>query len=446
MKFIPHPYQRDTIDRLIEEQEVFLALDMGLGKTVTVLTAIEQLIKDEAIKVLIVAPLRVARMTWPIELRTWDHLKWLKYEILHGPKKAEALKQDAHIYLINYEGLAWLSEQELPDFDMVVWDESSKMKTPGSQRFKKWRYKVGRFRRRVAMSATPVAEGLLGLWAQVFLVDGGKRLGSSYTRYKNAHFYPDYMGYTWTIRQGAEDSIRSKVEDIFIRYSKDILSLPPLVIEDVELSLPKDLWSQYQELEKKMFLELDEGDVTALSAAAKLNKCRQFAAGIVYTDGTPAEVHRIKLEALKKIAKETDSPLLVGYAFRTEAERILKEFPEAVHLKSGLSTAKERQIQRDWDAGRIPMLVCHPASAGHGLNLQRGSHTAVWSTLEWSGELYEQFNGRIHRQGQEHPVTIKRLVMKDTVDDMVATAVDTKKETQDSMLASLCRYREVKGY
>lgn len=448
MKFEPHSYQRDTIKKLVSNDELFLALDMGLGKTVTTLTAITQIIQSgEPLRVLIVAPLRPARLTWPAELEVWDHLRWLRYEILHGPKKGEALRRDAHLYLINYEGLPWLAQQlrggKVALFNMVVWDESTRMKTPGSQRFKAWRNLIPKIRRRVALSATPQSERLLDLWGQIYCVDAGRRLGTSYTRWRLASHYPDFQGYTWTPRDGAEKATYRRLEGIVIRYSAaEELNMPPIHFEDVNLSLPKQLTKHYKELERKFFLELDSGEnIDAPNTASMLSKCRQFAAGTVYTDEQPATVHAVKLDALRKIREREKTPLLVGYAFRTEAERILAEFPDAVHLRSGLSLKREREIQRRWDRREIPMLVCHPASAGHGLNLQRGAHVAVWVTLEWSYELYTQFIGRIYRQGQQYPVTIYRLIMQDTVDELVATKLEMKQSGQEAFFAAMRRYR-----
>ncbi len=476
-----HEYQQNAIQFIEERPACALFADMGLGKTVMCLEALNGLFRNWEIKgVLIVAPKRVMNLTWPIEINNYSPCSWMSYQILHGPNKLQNLKTPAHLYLINYEGLLWLSEQIDPipteewPFDTIIYDETTKMKNPSSQRFKGktvveyitqgegepprlrnrrirgFKHLSQKFKRRIGLTGTPTPKSMLDLWSQMYLLDGGQRLDTAYTRYKKKYFYPtDYNGYNWEAKEGSTDQIQTAISDITLRISeKGNLSLPPVSIEDVELALPPKYRKQYDVLEKHMFLQLDTGGkIDVKFMAALSNKCLQYTGGNVYTtlEGDWERVHDVKLKALKTIYEEEDSPLLIAYNYLPEAKRIKELFPEAEILSSKLSAKREREIQAQWDRRELPILICHPASAGHGLNLQKGGHRAVWYTLNWSLEYYLQLNKRLHRQGQKNPVTIYRLIMTDTIDEVVSATLENKQTNQQYLLDALERYKQMKG-
>jgi len=452
-----HDYQQTGRDFIEEKQNCAIFGDCGIGKTIICLQAISDLLCDLEIRgVLIVAPLRVARITWPLEIQEWEEFRGLKYTILRGKNKLKNLKSQADIYLINYEGLLWL-EEELKKtnckkwpFDMVIWDELTRMKGHGSRRFKLWKKLLKYFKYKVGLTGTPMSNGYLDLWAQMYCVDQGASLGTTITGYRNRFFHQaGYMGYELKLNPGAEQVIQDLVKDRALRIQAEgNIDVPPLSFEDHYLTLPTNAKKQYKALEKELFVELDNGEeLEVMNASALSNKCLQFAGGSVYRYDEERDVnevipiHDVKINELKKIRKSTKKPLLVAYMFKHELAKIKEAFPEAVLLKSGYSDTKELKIQKDWNDGKISMLVCHPASAGHGLNLQKGSHIGVWYTLNWSLELYQQLNARLHRQGQKDPVVFHRLIMSDTVDEAVATSLERKDKTQSSLLKALHMYR-----
>jgi SNF2 family DNA or RNA helicase len=455
---IPHPYQSEAIDFIAGQPSTAIFGDCGIGKTIITLSAVSRMLTDFDIKgVLIVAPLRVARMTWPLEIEEWPEFDWMEYALLHGPQKAKRLRESkAPIFLINYEGLIWLAgelkrvnHKDWP-FDMVVWDELTKMKSHTSSRFKKWKKFLRFFKYKVGLTGTPMSNGYLDLWAQFYSLDGGEALGTTFTGYRNRFFeQADYMGFTFKPRHGSEDLIKKLIEPMTMRISAaDNLDVPPLTFEDVEVKLPTEAKKAYKILEKELFVELDKGEeVEAVNAAVLSNKCLQFAGGSVYIQEENGNrfvkhIHDVKIDAIKKIRKQVKTPLLVAYSFKHERDRLLEAFPEAEVLKSGYSQAEELDILKRWNDGKISMLICHPASAGHGLNLQGGCCVGVWFSLNWSLELYQQFNARLHRQGQKHPVTFYRLLAVDTIDEAVATSLERKDDSQAGLLKALNKYRQ----
>lgn len=435
-----HPYQELALSHVLDKPRCALWMEMGLGKTLPTLCAIEALLDScESRKALVVAPLRVASSAWPAEIRKWG-LR-LRVRSIMGSQSARlsaAGSEDADLYLINYENLTWLVDryQDAWKWDMVILDESSKMKSREAKRWKSLTKVYDQIERLVELTGTPSANGLLNLWAQIYLLDRGKRLGRSITRFRERWFDSDFWGYTFTPKPGAEAEIRAAVSDLVLTLRmEDYLSLPDLVPVNVPITLPNPARRVYDRLEKEMFADLQKGEVTAVSAAVLTNKCRQAASGALYLDGCAGEwesLHDAKIQALADIVDEAQGePLLVAYNYRSELERLQKAFPRARLLDKKPSTVD------DWNARKIEMLLAHPQSAGHGLNLQAGGRLIVWFTLDWSLELYQQFNARLHRQGQTKPVFVYHLLATDTVDELVLERLHSKRSVQDVLLDGL---------
>lgn len=453
MKYVPHEYQEYAKQKLIELPEAGLFLDMGLGKTVTTLTAINELMYDrfEISRVLVIAPKRVAEDTWTTETEKWDHLQHLKVSRVLGSQKdrTEALVAEADIYVINRENVVWLVEQYRKDwpFDMVVVDELSSFKSSQAKRFKalkQIRPLVSRF---VGLTGTPTPNGLLDLWPQMYLIDRGERLGKTVTGYRDRYFYPGksngYVVYSYEPKSGAEQAIQERISDICISMkASDYLQMPELTVNDIPVRLSDDELERYRELEREKLMEIDGEQITALNAAAVYNKLLQMANGSVYTDdGSVAELHGRKMEALEEILETANGqPVLVFYNYRHDYGRLVKVF-----RKYHPRTLKGQADIREWNEGKIPLLLAQPASMGHGLNLQAGGHIIVWFGLNWSLELYQQANARLYRQGQKKGVIIHRLVAKGTVDEEVIRRLESKDATQESLLESLkARIRKIK--
>lgn len=451
MKFKPHDYQQFTTDFITSHPEAAIFLGMGLGKTIIALTAIKSLLFDsfEVGKVLIIAPLRVARDTWPAELAKWDHLTDIRMSVMVGDKKTRtaALRQDADIYVTNRENIPWLVEQTWPDwpFDMVVIDELSSFKSHQAQRFKALRKCRPKIRRMVGLTGTPAPNSLLDLWAQFALIDGGQRLGKFITHYRYRYFLPDKRNgpqvYSYKLREGADQEIYDLIADITVSMrTTDYLRLPPLTVTDYPVTMSKTESAKYEQLKKDMVLELGDGDVLdAPTAAALAGKLQQVSSGAIYTDedGGFTELHQRKLDALEDIIESANGdPVLIAYWFKHEVPRILKRFPQAV----ALSSAEDFQA---WNRGELPIALIHPASAGHGLNLQDGGRSLVWFTLPWSLELVEQTNARLFRQGQKHPVTITRIICTGTIDAQITAALEAKNATQTALVEAVAA--ELKG-
>lgn len=415
-------------------------VDMGMGKTVTTLTAVQHMLEDfEAFKVLVIAPLRVAQHTWPEEIAKWDHLD-LDYSLILGPpkKRLAATASDAPVHIINVDNLVWLVDQFPKDtwpYDTVVIDESSLFKNSTAKRFKKFKRVRKHIARTILLTGTPAPNGLLDLWSQMYLVDGGKRLLRTFTAYKQTYFESDYMGYTWTLRKGSEEEIYKRVEDVCFRLdAKDHLDMPDRIDHTVDVYMPSGVEKKYRELEKEMLLELSDDDkVTAVTAGVLAGKLLQFANGALYLeDGGYEEMHDAKLRAVKEIADTAQGrPILLAYNYRSDLERLQQWFPKAVAID------KEPGTLDRWNAGEIEMLMAHPASAGHGLNLQRGGSIIVWFGLPWSLEHYQQFNARLHRQGQEETVVIHHIATANTVDLTILEALGNKNATQRGLLDAL---------
>lgn len=434
-----HNYQCKGVEFIKTTPKSALWLGCGLGKTVTTLTAISDLLDEvEVRKVLIIAPLRVANSTWHTELLNWEHTKGLRYSICTGveQRRIDALNVNADVYMINRENIPWLVEHygKRWPFDMVVIDESSSFKSSKSQRFKSLKKVRNLISRMVQLTGTPTPNGLLDVWSQIYLLDGGERLGRSMTHYKQCYFTSDYMGYKFTPVHNAKSRIEAKLKGLVLTMkAEDYLELPDCVHVTKKVQLSKKLLDTYQSFEKEFVLSLDDSEIAAFTAATLANKLLQFANGCIYNEyREPQIIHSAKLDALEDIIESANGePVLVGYNYKTDLARIIDRFPHAQVLD------KEGEIIPKWNNGEIQLLLCHPASAGHGLNLQKGGNVLVWYGLNWSLELYQQFNARLHRQGQLKPVTIYHIVTEGTIDEKVMFAISNKAKTQDELLEAL---------
>lgn len=445
MHYTPHNYQTTATQYIIDHDEAAILLGMGLGKSVITLTAIWQLMLDyfTISRVLVVAPLRVARDTWPAEIRKWDHLDGLTVAVAVGTKRdrLNALAASAMVTIINRENIPWLVNQmggSWP-FDMVIIDELSSFKNHRAKRFTalvKMRPYVKRW---VGLTGTPAANGLMDVWAQFRLLDGGQRLGRFITRYRERWFVPDKRNgmqvFTYKPRAGAEDEIYGAIGDMTLSMrTTDHLQLPELTVTTMPVVLEPKERRVYEQLKSDLVLDLDGATIDAANAAALSGKLLQLASGAIYTgDGDWASVHDRKLDALEDLIEAANgNPLLVAYWFTHDRERITARFPQARELKTSVDIEA-------WNQGEIALGLIHPASAGHGLNLQSGGHLLVWFSLTWSLELYQQTNARLYRQGQSEPVTITHLVAEGTLDEVVLKALDAKDATQAALIDAVAQ-------
>ncbi|MFR2774408.1 MAG: SNF2-related protein [Anaerostipes sp.] len=440
MNFSPHNYQSYAIDYIETHPIAAVLLDMGLGKTVISLTAIANLLFDsfEAHRILVVAPLRVARDTWPAEISKWQHLKHLTYAVAVGTVKERkaALMANADITIINRENLGWLIDSSGFEFnyDMVIIDELSSFKNHKSKRFQSLMKVRPKVKRIIGLTGTPSSNGLMDLWAEFKLLDFGERLGRFITHYRNNYFIPDKRNgeiiYSYKPMPYAEDAIYRKLSDITISMkSTDHLQMPELITSQYEVQLSEDEEKRYEELKADFILELPEGEITAANAASLTGKLSQLANGAIYgDDGDIIEFHDRKLDALEDIIESANGkPLLVAYWFKHDLQRIKKRF-DVREIKTSKDII-------DWNNGDIPIAVIHPASAGHGLNLQAGGSTLIWFGLTWSLELYQQTNARLWRQGQSSgTVVIEHIITKGTIDERILKALSLKEVTQNALI------------
>lgn len=432
-----HPYQNRTVEFIKANPRAALWLDMGLGKTVSTLTALSDLLADfELFKVLVIAPKRVAEYTWPNELGLWEHLSHITHTVIAGPpaKREQAVRQGTNIHIISRDNVVWLVDKlrgKWP-YDCIVIDESSSFKNPSSKRFRALRKVAPVTPGIIELTGTPTSNGLLDLWSQIFLLDGGAALGKTFGAYKNRYFRASgYMGYDLKLNDGADAEIHAAVAPLCLRLAADdYLEMPERIDNHIAVHLPAKARAQYDDLEKAFLLRLETADVPVLSAAALTNKLLQVANGHVYDEsGEYHPLHEAKLDALASVIEEAaGAPVLVAYNYRSDQDRIRQRFPGAVDIKDSDDT------QARWNNGEIPLLMAHPGSAGHGLNLQAGGSIICWYGLNWSLELYAQFNARLHRQGQQKPVVVHHIVAQDTVDTTVLAALATKDTTQKALL------------
>ena len=440
MKYIPHDYQTYATKFIEEHPVAAVLLDMGLGKSVITLTAIKNLCLDtfEVQKILVIAPLRVARDTWKAELEKWEHLRCIKYSVAVGTEaeRKAALQKPANLYIINRENVGWLIEQSgLPfDYDMVVIDELSSFKSHQAKRFRSLMKVRPTVKRMVGLTGTPSSNGLMDLWAEFRLLDMGKRLGRFITHYRDEFFRPDKRNgqviFSYKPKDGAEEEIYRRISDITISMkSTDFLQMPECVINEVDVSLSDKEMKMYNGLKKDLVLAISNKEIDAVNAGALSNKLSQMANGAVYdVDKNYIEIHDRKLDALEDLIEQANGkPVLVAYWFKHDLERIKKRF-----------TVREIKTSKDiadWNKGSIPVAVIHPASAGHGLNIQEGGSTLIWFGLTWSLELYLQTNARLWRQGQKSKtVVIHHIITKGTTDERIMKALRTKETTQDALM------------
>lgn len=452
MKYVPHAYQAFCINYIKTHPVSALFLDMGLGKTVITLTAIRDLMLDELLvtKTLVIAPLRVARDTWPAETRKWDHLNDLDISVIVGDLRVResAVSKSALIYIINRENIKWLVEYYERngirwDFDCVVIDELSSFKNYHSQRFK-WLRKMRPFVKRwIGLTGTPSSNGLMDLWAEIGILDGGQRLGRFIGRYRDAYFKPSSMNpstgvvYSYAPREGAEQQIYDRISDITISMKAlDYLEMPECVYVNHEVQMSDQEKKLYDQLKSDLIIPLEDGDIDAANAAALSNKLLQLSNGAVYDEnGIVRVVHKRKLEMLEDMIEAANGqPLLIAYWFKHDHQRIME------HLTAcGYSPRDIRKSEdiKDWNTGKMAVALIHPASAGHGLNIQEGGHILIWFGLTWSLELYQQTNARLWRQGQRDTVTIHHIVCENTVDEDVLNALSSKNVTQEKLIAAV---------
>ena len=436
-----HDYQNNIVNIIKEKRRVGVWIDLGMGKSVSTLTAALDLLEEFSVRrVLVIAPLRVANSVWAQEVKKWRHLSGLRVSVCTGNEKQRltALHMDADVFVINRENIMWLVEKKRTKwpFDMVVIDESSSFKNASTKRFKAIRKILPDTEYMVLLTGTPSPNSLLDIWSQMYMIDFGKALGRTMTGYKQRFFEQDYMGYNWTLRDGAEKTIHSLIEPSVIHMSaEDYLDVPDRIDLTERVVLEPSVMVQYKKFEKTLLLELDNGDeVEAMTAAVLANKLLQTANGSAYTDknGAWTAIHSEKLDALAEIIEDNPNEnILVAYNYRFDLERLQERFKTAVLLDK-----KQDTIDR-WNNGQIKLMLAHPASAGHGLNLQNGGSMIVWFGLTWSLEYYQQFNARLHRQGQLRPVRVVHIVSAETIDERVLQVLTMKDATQKSLLAAL---------
>lgn len=442
MRYVAHNYQNYAKDFILAHKVSALFLDCGLGKTITTLTAINELMYDsfEISKVLIIAPLRVAQSTWKDEIEKWDHLNLLRYSIVVGDEKErlKALKQNSDIYIINRENVDWLVTKSGIDFnfDMLVIDELSSFKSHTSKRFKSLLKIRPYFERVVGLTGTPSSNGLMDLWAEFRVLDLGERLGRYITHYRNEYFLPDKRNaaviFSYKPQPNAEERIYRRLADMTISMkSTEYLKMPELILNELEINLDEEDQMKYKKFKKEMVMTIQEKEIDAINAASLSNKLIQLANGSIYDEDKKFyEVHNKKLDKLEEIIESANGkPVLVAYWFKADKERIEKRF-------------KVREIKtaddiKQWNMGMINLALIHPASAGHGLNLQSGGFTLVWFSLTWSLELYQQTNARLYRQGQKDTVVIHHLITKNTIDEDIMKSLKRKDKTQEALMRAV---------
>ena len=445
MKYNPHEYQRYATEYIESHPVCAVLLDMGLGKTSITLTALNNMLFDsfEIHKVLVIAPLRVSRDTWPAEIRKWDHLKDLTFSVAVGneAERLSALKAQADIYIINRENVQWLVEKSgLPfDYDTVVIDELSSFKNHQSKRFRALMKVRPNVKRIIGLTGTPSSNGLMDLWAQFRLLDMGERLGRYITSYRNSYFKPDKCNgqivFSYKPLPGAQEAIYDRISDITISMkSSDYLSMPKKLICEYPVQMDKAESEKYEEMKRDLVLSLPGHEITAANAAALSGKLCQMANGAIYNEENDViRIHDKKPDALEDIIEaQNGKPLLVAYWFKHDLMRITERL---MKLGINFQTLDSRTSIEKWNSGELQVGLIHPASAGHGLNLQEGGNAIVWFGLTWSLELYQQTNARLWRQGQRaDTVVVQHIVTKDTIDERILKALQAKDKTQSALI------------
>lgn len=444
MIYKPHKYQEYATEFILDHPEAAIFLDCGLGKTIISLTAIEELLFDrfDIHKVLIIAPLRVARTTWPSEIRKWNHTGYLKYSVITGTaaERLAAMRADADIYIVNRENVQWLVEKSgMPfDYDMIVIDELSSFKSSQAKRFRSLMKVRPTASRVIGLTGTPASNTLMDLWAEFRLLDMGRRLGKFLSGYRANYFLPDrmngYIVYSYKLQPGAEDRIYDAINDITISMkATDYLPMPEKVEANLEVEMSDDEKQIYKEMKKDLVLSLPDGEITAANAASLSNKLLQLANGAVYTDdGAVMHVHNQKLDALEDLIEAANGkPVLIAYWYKHDLLRISERLAK---MGVGYDLVSSDDSIKRWNRGEIPVGLIHPSS-GHGLNLQDGGSTIIWFGLTWSLELYQQTNARLWRQGQkDKTVVVQHIITKGTIDERVAKALASKNAGQAALI------------
>ncbi|MDK7047783.1 DEAD/DEAH box helicase [Corynebacterium sp. UMB0012] len=444
MKFNPHDYQAHTTQFIIDHPESAIFLGMGMGKTISTLTAINDLIRNrfETQKVLVIAPIRVARDTWPTEIKKWDHLAGLTVSPITGTaqQRQAAANRRADIYTIGRENIPWLVKHHGNrwPYDMVIIDELSSFKNPQAKRFKALKKVRPKIHRIVGLTGTPAPNSLLDIWAPFRLIDNGQRLGKYITHYRDQYFTPGRRNgtvvYNWNLRPGADQAIYDNIADITVSMrTTDYLQLPESTHQHITVQLPTKARKHIDTLKRDLVLDLDDDTIDAANAATLSLKLQQLAGGAIYNEAGDdyITIHDEKIQALTELVDQAQgNPMLVCFWFKHERDRILDAIPGARVLDT-------QQDFHDWNNGDIPVALIHPASAGHGLNLQSGGHIMVWYTTPWSLELYEQANARLHRQGQTEPVSIIHIDTADSIDQTVHQALTRKDTTQQALITAV---------
>lgn len=448
MEYKPHAYQEYATHRIIDTPYIALFLEMGLGKTVSTLTAIDLLLNDyfDSQKILVIAPLRVADDTWAREVEKWDHLKHLSISKILGSvdQRRKALKQDADIWVINRENVVWLVSElgTSWDFDTVVIDELSSFKNSSSKRFRALRRVRPMMKRVIGLTGTPAPNSLIDLWPQIYLLDKGERLGKTITAYRDRYFIPGersgHVVYKWHQKKESEERIYEAIKDISVSMkSEDWLDLPPRIDRNVVVRLSDKAKEQYKKLERDLLLPFQDSDVVASTAAVLSNKLLQMASGAVYDeDRGIKEIHEAKLDALEDLIEAAQGkPIMIFYNFKHSLSRIQERFPQARTLRKGKDGNKDIA---DWNSDKIELLLLHPKSAGHGLNLQESScQNVIWYDQIWSLEEDQQANARVHRQGQRNSVVVMRLVAQGTMDEDAVAALERKANGQEALMQAV---------
>jgi SNF2 family DNA or RNA helicase len=456
----PHGYQKHAIKFVLNHGSAGLFLDPGLGKTSIILASFKELQRQHIVKkMLVIAPLRPAWSVWPGEVEKWTDFTDLSVAVLHGPKKDEILQRvnsganEPDICVINPEGLEWLSRKinmkSFP-FDMLVVDESTRFKHANTQRFKTLKPLLPRFRRRYILTGSPAPNGLLDLFGQIFILDGGAALGQYISHYRMHYFDPTgFGGYNWVPRAGAEEAIYSRLKPLVLRMSAaDYLDLPPYIPNTIKIDLPEKAQKVYDQMESMLVATVEDDVVTAANIGAATGKCRQIANGGVYTSSpdatkkTWADVHEAKLDAVEEIVEELQGkPALIAYEFDHDLDRLRRRFGEDVpYIGGGVPQSRFREIEKEWNEGKIPILLAQPQSVAHGLNLQGTGAAVIWHSLTWDLENYEQLIRRIWRQGQKERVVVHHIVARGTIDEVImrtAAAGGKKDRTQQALLEAL---------
>lgn len=480
-KWQPHDYQRKAVKFLIEHGAAALFLDPGLGKTSISLAAIKFLLKKGVIKkVLLVAPLRVCYSVWPAEIKKWKDFEHLKIAILHGPKKDQALKEDADIYIINPEGLDWLLKSEKTKtargtkvkvdvrrfkrfgFDVLAIDELTKFKNTNTIRFKAMKQVLSTFHFRWGLTGSPAANGLMDLFGQCYMLDMGRSLGQYITHYRMTYFDQGYDGYSWNLKEGAELQIYKRIKPLALRMGEELLKdMPKLVTNNIWVDLPDKARDVYDEFEKELIIQLDDKTITAATAATASMKCRQIVSGAIYTDPEVTAmlklrsnkskrewigIHDQKIEALNDLVEELQGePILVGYDFKHDLWRLQEEYPDAPFIGGGVSPKQSKKYEDEWNDGQHPIMFVHPTSASLGLNLQECGHHIAWFTQTWNYEEYDQMIRRLRRQGNKSKrVFVHHILARNTVDEAVYGSILAKKAGQNALFNALKTLRNAR--